>query len=345
MEENNLDNLLYDGWQNDPHDAKWYHAVWESVPDDVDDDFFEHRYAELGCDEFFVSDILEYQMDYHGAWLDEVLEVCKKYRLYEHDNWLLEELFSSFGGDDGDDVKRMEIISEYYRYTGDDSCFYDPYLEELFVDDDGFVKNALGEYGPYREVMDDDVIEAYGFFLARNDDLYKAKLVWDAIEFNYDFGFAYGGHHLIEHLIELKKRGEDDYAKKVFDFIDGKCDASQVNEFACSVFEECNNDPVKLGIAYELYSMAASESLKDAIVTKYYLDEIVLNDNPNEKKFWKKIGKCDEVVVFHSEHHEGKLIKRPDKKGGKSGKKGESRRHGLPKPLKVIYKAYKRIFK
>lgn len=126
------------------------------------------------------------------------------------------------------------------------------------------------------------------FFLARNDDLYKAKLVWDAIEFNYDFGFAYGGHHLIEHLIELKKRAEDDYAKKVFDFIDGKCGASQVNEFACSVFEECNNDPVKLGIAYELYSMAASASLRDAHDSKCYLEEIVLNDKPNEKNFWKK---------------------------------------------------------
>ena len=102
---------------------------------------------------------------------------------------------------------------------------------------------------------------------------------------------------------------------------------------------------MKLGIAYELYSMAASASLRDAHDSKCYLEEIVLNDKPNEKNFWKKMGKCDEVVVFHSEHHEGKLIKRPDKKGGKSGKKGESRRHDLPKPLKVIYKAYKRIFK
>ncbi|MBR1474902.1 MAG: hypothetical protein IJ613_04930 [Muribaculaceae bacterium] len=62
----------------------------------------------------------------------------------------------------------------------------------------------------------------------------------------------------------MKERGEDDYAKKVFDFIDGGCDASQVNEFACSVFEDSNKDPVKLGIAYELYSMAASASLRDA---------------------------------------------------------------------------------
>ncbi len=323
MEVNNLDNLLYDGWENDPHDVEWYDWVFSAMA------------------EYYSSDLME--------------KILKRLKIDSLEDQVLYE---------------MNYMNDFL--TIDPALFFD------YLDEDKFTPEYDCEWeGAYPVAVTlSSGLYMHGFYDAAYtvaSGLLDMKCNLREIEWTEELAINWARAILDN---RCKDDGECPFGSEDDNFDWGLWEievvwkfyfkhntpsgwaASILNDYGCKlmpIFDENMNLYGKEAYKYLksfvllCFQIAAhNDDMEDALVSQYFIKY------GNNAKFWKMIDHDDrisgnglqcELTVFHSEHHEGKLIKRPDKKGGKSGKKGESRRHGLPKPLKLIYKAYKIICK
>lgn len=313
MEDNSINGLLYNGWQNDPHDFEWYDSVFEGI-------LFNGHYS---------SDLMK-----------KVLE-CLKVDFPGDTDSPLDEWHLNLMEEDPELF--LEIWDEN-KFTPEGCDFYGWPKKSCVVLCSGFYERGYYE-------------EAAMIALELTDYKYNLKeLGWNEERaINYGRAIIDGMTGNGDVAVNFSEGFGLDIVYNVWKEIFNNNTPSEwaaniINEYGCKLkyfFDESELDYEDLvSLCFQIAS--CKDDMEDAIVSHYYLKY------GESAKFWRMIDRDDrisvkhpicEVVVFHSEHHEGKLIKRPDKKGGKSGKKGKSRRRGLPKALKFIYKAYKRIFK